>query len=184
MPAMENNTSSEEILWTGRSSQVLNAWTYLLSLVLAVAGLVLMFLLAKKLSPGMLRSASLFMVGGLLAVIALLALRVWARVRFRTFQITTERVHVITGIFSRRIDDLELYRVKDITVLEPLGLRMLGRASIVLNTSDRSTPTVVIQAVPEAEKLRDLIRTHVEACRQRKGVHEVDYDRLDSTPPK
>jgi hypothetical protein len=61
---------------------------------------------------------------------------------------------------------------------------MLGRASIVLNTSDRSTPTVVIQAVPEAEKLRDLIRTHVEACRQRKGVHEVDYDRLDSTPPK
>lgn len=184
MLTMENNTSSEEIVWTGRSSQLLNAWNYLLSLVLAIAGVAMMILLAKKLSPGVVRTGSLFMVGGLLAVIAVMALRVWARVRFRTFQITTERVHVITGILSRRIDDLELYRVKDITVIEPLSLRILGRANIIMNTSDRSTPNIVIAAVPEAQKLRDLIRNNVETCRQRKGVREVDYDRLDTSDPK
>jgi hypothetical protein len=35
---------------------------------------------------------------------------------------------------------------------------------------------VAIEAVAKAEELREQLRTHVEACRTRKGVREVDIE--------
>lgn len=178
---MDTNTSSETTVWKGRSSQWVNWGSFLLSLVLAVLAVVVFGLLMRG-REGLVHSLLLLGMILVLAVAAVMAVRSWAGTRFRVYEITTERIHVTTGILTRRIDDMELYRVKDITVLQPFGLRMMGLSSVVLSTSDRSTPRLVIEAVPNAEKLRDDIRTNVEACRQRKGVREVDYDQIDRPP--
>ena len=35
--------------------------------------------------------------------------------RFTRFEITSERIRITTGVLSRRMEELELYRVKDTT---------------------------------------------------------------------
>lgn len=133
-------------LWTGRSSQWLNLKTYL------VAAL-----------------------GFWLVIPLLFALGRYLEVRCRVYELTSERLRVSRGVLSKRIDELELYRVKDISVDRPFWLRLFGLGSLVLDTSDHTTPQVVIAALPDYDALRARLRERVETRRRERGVTEVDF---------
>lgn len=100
----------------------------------------------------------------------------WLVVKNMKYELTTERLRLRHGVFNKKLDELELYRVRDYKLDQPFFLRIFSLANIILQTSDRSHPTVIIQAIPDAENLREQLRTHVEACRTRKGVRELDVE--------
>jgi uncharacterized membrane protein YdbT with pleckstrin-like domain len=100
----------------------------------------------------------------------------WLVVKNMKYELTTERLRLRHGVFNKKLDELELYRVRDYKLDQPFFLRIFSLANIILQTSDRSHPTVIIQAIPDAETLREQLRTYVEACRTRKGVRELDVE--------
>jgi uncharacterized membrane protein YdbT with pleckstrin-like domain len=117
-------------------------------------------------------------LGCLLVIFIPFAIARWFKTKFTRYTVTTQRIIVTTGVFTRRTQELELYRVKDYSVVLPFFLRLVHRGTLVLTTSDKSTPNVVLLAVPSVEQLRDDIRRSVEALRDSKRVREVDYDAL------
>jgi uncharacterized membrane protein YdbT with pleckstrin-like domain len=146
----------EEIVWKGHPSHVFNFWLHLvcwLSCLLIVP--VFIFDLAYWLTC-------------VLVVPILLSLWKIFEVRSRGYELTTERLKTSQGIFSRRSDQLELYRVRDITVEQPFMYRMFKKGNVLLTTDDASTPTVLLECVPQPEELRDQLRKCVEICRDRK----------------
>jgi uncharacterized membrane protein YdbT with pleckstrin-like domain len=88
------------------------------------------------------------------------------------YVLSDQRLHEYTGVFFRRIEEIELYRVKDIATERPLLQALFGRGRIKLITSDRTTPTVVLNAVQNPIEVANLIRHSVECCRMAKGVRE------------
>jgi len=100
----------------------------------------------------------------------------WLVVKNMKYELTTERLRMRHGVLNKKLDELELYRVRDYKLDQPFFLRIFSLANIILQTSDRSHPTVIIQAIPDAENLREQLRTYVEACRTRKGVRELDVE--------
>ena len=58
------------------------------------------------------------------------------------------------------------------TIVLGTGDVYLGR--VILRTSDRSSPVVVLNAVSQPLHVADLVRHHVERCRALKGVREID----------
>lgn len=130
-------------------------------------------------SPSQIINFKIFILCGLffwLVVPIIFAIVRWLRVKCNTFEITTERIRISEGVFSKKTEEVELYRVKDATIVEPFGLRLFSLGNIVLTTSDKSHPTVVIPAVPNVRSLREEMRTHIERLRQAKGVREVDFE--------
>jgi membrane protein YdbS with pleckstrin-like domain len=98
--------------------------------------------------------------------------------RTNQFEVTSERVRVTSGILSRHMEELELYRVKDTGLYEPFMLRVFFKLGhVVLRTSDATHRIFVIPAVPDAHGLREQIRGCVEKLRERKGVRELDFAR-------
>jgi uncharacterized membrane protein YdbT with pleckstrin-like domain len=93
-------------------------------------------------------------------------------------------VKVTTGLLSRHTNEIELYRVRDYSVVEPFWLRLVGCGNIVLVTADRSTSQFVLRAVPHAAKLKDEIRTHTERMRIRRGVRDLEIDSPSSPTPQ
>jgi len=85
-------------------------------------------------------------------------------------------VRLTRGILSKRSDGLELYRVDDTLLLEPMLLRLVSRGNIRLMTSDRTNPSLLIEAVPHAKQLLDEIRKSAEECRDRKSTRVVDFE--------
>ena len=98
----------------------------------------------------------------------------WLQVHCRSYKITTQRFSETYGIFNKVTEDLELYRVKDITTLKPFTLRMFNLGNIVLMTSDKSTPIVIVEGMSNVDDLQSTIRKHVEIMRTHKGVREID----------
>lgn len=98
----------------------------------------------------------------------------WLALRCTNYVLTSERLRVTTGVFSRRSEELELYRVKDLTVEEPFLQRLVGCGRLTLHTSDRTNPTLVLAAMRNVSALRDTVRGQVERLRNAKGVREID----------
>jgi uncharacterized membrane protein YdbT with pleckstrin-like domain len=111
-----------------------------------------------------------------LVVPALLFISRWLSTRSRVYEITTERIRVSTGMLSRQTTELELYRVRDYTIVEPFFQRLVGRGNLVVETADRTTPHLIIRAVPRVAELKDQIRTHTERMRQVRGVRDLEID--------
>ncbi len=153
----------EDAVWKGGPSQVLNLGNYALSVLLAAVFIVL----AVLISP-------LFAIGVLLP----LGYAGWKFlvVRCRKYELTTQRLRFREGVLNQDLDEIELYRVKDLRIELPFWLRIFGLANIHLETSDRTHPRPVLAAVQDGEHVREELRKHVESCRDRKRVREVDFD--------
>lgn len=103
-----------------------------------------------------------------------IGLRRYLITRCTVYTLTSQRLRTTQGVFSQRVDELELYRVKDITLLRPFAQRLMGLGTVVITTSDQTTPTVVLAAVHDSVRVKDLVRENTERERDRKRVTEVD----------
>jgi uncharacterized membrane protein YdbT with pleckstrin-like domain len=119
----------------------------------------------------------LILVG--LVVPALWMLARYIATRCQRYEVTSERVKVTTGLLSRHTNEIELYRVRDYSIVEPFWLRLVGCGNIVLITADASNPNFILRAVPHAATLKDQIRTNTERMRQRRGVRSLEVDSTD-----
>jgi len=99
----------------------------------------------------------------------------WLTVRCEHYELTTQRIRITTGVFNQKIDEIELYRVKDINMTRTFWMRLTGLSSIHLKTSDRSLPTLNIPAIDQGEELREQLREQVEQVRDKKRVREMDF---------
>lgn len=156
--------TEEKTLWKGSSSQWLNLGPFIAALVLI---------------GGVLAGAAFFPPAliGLVVPVGYLLWR-YLLVRTRVFELTSERLRVTSGVVNQRIDEIELYRVKDSQMVRPWWMRLTGLASIVLATSDRTLPHLTIPAVWGGLELRELLRMNVELQRDRKRVRETDFDEV------
>ena len=92
----------------------------------------------------------------------------WVQRRNNLMEITTERLRITSGVLSKKVEELELYRVRDTTFLQPFILRLFRVGNLKLNTDDATTPTILLGGIPADQALRDRLRHAVEACRDRK----------------
>jgi uncharacterized membrane protein YdbT with pleckstrin-like domain len=154
---------TEEItLWKGSPSQWLNIWHFSVAMLLVIG----------------------IMIGGLffppafalLLLPAVYLLWKYLVVRTQVFELTSERLRITSGVINQHVDEIELYRVKDSLMLRTWWMRLTGLASIVLETSDRSMPTLEIPAIHGGQEMRELLRKQVEMQRDKKRVREMDFD--------
>ena len=104
------------------------------------------------------------------------ALAYYLQTRCKVFELTTERLKITSGVFTKVTETLELYRVKDIETRQPFFSQLVGIENIQMNTSDASSPLVLIEAVPSSVGFADKLRNQVEIIRQQKRVREIDIE--------
>lgn len=159
-------STSEVSLWKGHTSQWVHFWYYFFCLLLAAAAI-----------GGIPFTAGLSATGLALPVILWVAR--WWITKSTSYELTSQRLKIGTGILNRKLDELELFRVKDYAMEQPLFLRLVGLGNLTLVTSDASTPTVAIRAIANVEDVREKLRNAVQAERDRKRVREMDVDSSD-----
>ena len=162
--------SSETLLWSGNTSQWTHLGYYTLCIILAAAIAVGATVLALP-------------TGGLtyiaLVIPVILWMVRWWMTKCTKYELTTQRLRIRSGVLNRRLDELELYRVKDYAMEQPLLLRMVGLGNLTLITSDATNPQVVMKAIHDVENVREKLRTAVQTERDRKRVRELDVDSHD-----
>jgi len=88
------------------------------------------------------------------------------------FVLTDERLIVRYGVVLRVEDEVELYRVVDVTQTIGLIQRFLGVGNIQVSSTDR-TGSVVMPLVKSPSTIRNAIRTEAEKCKNRRGAVRI-----------
>ncbi len=104
------------------------------------------------------------------------AIWAWLKTKNRTYTLTSERLMIRSGVFNIATETLELYRVRDLQMMEPFWLRLWGLKNLHLITTDSTTPELILDYIPSALDLGTQFRQHIELSRQKKGVREFGID--------
>ena len=130
-------------------------------------------------SPSQLVNTPVFIVCALLVwliVPLFVAIWKWLVVRNIRYELTSERIRLREGVLNKRLDEVELYRVRDYRLEQPFYLRIFSRGHITIRTTDTSNPVIVLRAIAGSEQVLELVRRHVEDCRARKNVRALDME--------
>lgn len=92
------------------------------------------------------------------------------------YEITPDRLIIRRGIFNKSIDEIELYRIKDIRIDFSLIEQWADIGTISILSSDATTgdKPLAIRDVPAARRRREDLRVLVDAARQKRRVREFD----------
>ena len=93
-----------------------------------------------------------------------------------TYELTEDRLILHRGIVNKSLDEIELYRVKDVRVEFSLIAQWAGIGTIVLVSSDETTAgqPLVMRDIDKAPARREKLRELVNAARRLRGVREFD----------
>lgn len=98
----------------------------------------------------------------------------WWRARAVKYRVTTRRVVVETGILSKRLEQIDLYRINDYSVERPVLQRLLGTGNLLLKTVDKTTPEIVLRGIAtDVVALYEKLRAATEADKLRRGVRLI-----------
>lgn len=93
-----------------------------------------------------------------------------------TYEVTDDRLILHKGIFVKSIDEIELYRVKDVRIDFTLVNQWADIGTITIASSDETTrdAPLVIRDVEGARTRREQLRGLVNTARRSRGVREID----------
>jgi uncharacterized membrane protein YdbT with pleckstrin-like domain len=106
----------------------------------------------------------------------IMMLLVWYKfmhIRKVLYIITPEVIRIRTGIFSKRIDSLKMYRIKDYVITQPFILQLCRLMNLTLKTTDAENESVVFSGIPVSGIL-DTIRDYVQTARLTNRVYEIN----------
>lgn len=87
--------------------------------------------------------------------------------------ITDEYLQINRGLFFRRVDTIELFRVKDYVLEQPLLFQVLRLMDLQLLTTDPVNPQVWLRGIP-LSNLVDTLRERVLATRRYNRIYEIN----------
>jgi uncharacterized membrane protein YdbT with pleckstrin-like domain len=86
------------------------------------------------------------------------------------FRVTTTAIEFERGVLSKRIDVLQLWRIKDVVYKQNLIDRILRIAHVEIIAQDAANPDLEIVGMPASRQLFEQLRDSIEIQRQAKNV--------------
>src|SRR5688572_16560070 len=127
-------------------SQIVN----LRSFVLAMLGAIAIVVVAILTDTMLLLALLIFPVG--------FALWKWILIKSTRFTLTDQRLIVTTGVFTKKTNETELYRVRDTSIEEPFFYRMFGVGNVIIYSTDEAEGKLHFNAYHKPHWIKDQIR--------------------------
>lgn len=103
-------------------------------------------------------------------------------ISFTRYILTEKKLITRRGLLSIHEDEVELYRVIDKSLRLPLGQRIFGCGTIIINCRDTDTPVKEITSVKNPRGFMEILEKHVDIQRDKyrtRGRDMIAPDRVD-----
>ena len=104
---------------------------------------------------------------------------------FTRYALSEDRLFVSVGFLNIKDDEILLYRVRDIDTSRSLWQRIFGVGTIVVVSSDKTMPNLVLKNVKDPLSVKELIHKQVEETKIKRRVRfgeimtDADGDYMD-----
>ena len=102
---------------------------------------------------------------------------------FTRYCLSEDRLFISEGFLNIKDDEILLYRVRDIDTRRSLWQRLFGVGTVIVVSSDKTMPSLVLKNIKDPIFVKELIHTQVEEMKIRRRVRfgeiMADTDSLD-----
>ena len=171
-PAAPQETAvAEQTLWRGTPSPTLLAG-HVAFIVLVLVCLPLLVHFFASTAPDEARADGMVRFGwiatAVLVTVQLAALAIaWIRLRSTSYTVTNQRVLIEEGVFSKRLDEIDLRYVDDSQFAQSFVARVLGIGDVTLISSDQTSPRYVLRSIKDPRGVREIVRAEAYRKSQR-----------------
>lgn len=155
----------EDDIWEGSFSHLAMIGTWISGAVMTVALLVVGLLAAMS------GTAWMWMIAGI--GLMWLGMAAWYGYRRLSihYTLTSQRLVTESGLLWRRYDRVELIDIDDVTYRQGPIERLLGIGTILVSSSDRTTPELELPGIEHAGEVADAIDDARRKERRNRGLH-------------
>ena len=107
-----------------------------------------------------------------LAVTAMASYR-FLFIRNCRYLVNAEVIRISRGIFFKRTDQVEMYRIKDYIITQPFMLQLFKLMDLTLKSTDPENPVIWLRGIPESDII-DTIRDYVQEARKHNKIFEIN----------
>ena len=131
----------EDLIWEGKAS-----WKSGIS----VADIILTFI-----------TAGLWLIVPIIKIISLMG---------KSYKVTTERIIIKEGLSSTSENEIEYYRIKDLSVTQTMMQKLLNIGTIHIQSAGIQNTNLEMKGIPNAHALREQMRGAVKNTRKDNNV--------------
>ncbi|MHC4633008.1 MAG: PH domain-containing protein [Planctomycetota bacterium] len=111
---------------------------------------------------------------GLAVLVVLLLLLKVLKLKMTRYEITADRIEWGRGIFDRRVDNLDMFRVIDLKMRRSVIDCIFGIGTVGLITTDKTDPEFVFEKIRSPRRLYDIIKNASLEADRRSGVIHLE----------
>ncbi len=93
---------------------------------------------------------------------------------FTRYSLSEDRLFVETGFLNLKEEEILLYRIRDITLTRSLGQRLLGEGTVIVSSSDTTTPQVKLVNILQPREVKELLGEKVEDAKNRRRIRPTE----------
>ena len=94
------------------------------------------------------------------------------RLKMTYYEVTADRIEFNRGIFDRRVDNIDMFRVVDLSLRRSILDCFVGTGTVILITTDKTDPEFVFEKVHKPRLLYDVIKkASLEADSKNSVIH-------------
>ncbi|MCQ2420713.1 MAG: PH domain-containing protein [Clostridia bacterium] len=101
-------------------------------------------------------------------------------ISFTHYYLSEDRLFHQKGVFTMRMEEILLYRISDVSIKVNLWQRIFGVGSILVHSSDKTTPHLELKNVKDPFVVKELIHKKVEEMKISRNVRVSEF--LDDGP--
>lgn len=104
---------------------------------------------------------------------------------FTRYSMSEDRLFTSVGFLNIKDDEILLYRVRDIDTSRSLWQRLFGVGTVVVSSSDKTMPNLVLKNIKDPVFVKELIHKQVEETKIKRRVRfgeimtDADGDGID-----
>ena len=104
---------------------------------------------------------------------------------FTRYSLSEDRLFISEGFLTIKDDEILLYRVRDIDTRRSLWQRLFGVGTVVVASSDKTMPNLVLKNIKDPVFVKELIHKQVEEMKIKRRVRfgeimtDADGDGID-----
>lgn len=95
-------------------------------------------------------------------------------ISFTIYTLTESRISIQRGLLNTHEEEIMLFRVRDISYAQSLFERLANTGTVIISSTDATTPVVKLEHVKNAKDVKELLLQLVEQNRKKNRVRTAE----------
>ena len=91
-------------------------------------------------------------------------------ISFTRYAVSEDRLFLSTGFFTIKDEEILLYRIRDINTSRTLWQRIFGVGTVIISSSDKSTPVITLKNIKSPMLVKELLHENVEDAKLKRRM--------------